>query len=223
MTVFRTRSTILAGALGLALAFSPELVAHRLDEYLQATRIAVSPDSVQLEIDLTPGVAVASSVLASIDTDRDDRISLEEADTYASAFVRQIVLLQDGVPQLVTLERSRFPSVTAIGSGTGTIHLEATTPAASVAGMHRLSFRNNHRHEAGVYLVNALVPASGRITIDSQRRDPLQREIELDYSVVSSTRALVRPIERAVLPLGLLVLAGVALAMRSLTEPDVKR
>ena len=42
--------------------------AHRLDEYLQATRIDISSNRVDLEMDLTPGVDVASVVLPLMDT-----------------------------------------------------------------------------------------------------------------------------------------------------------
>ena len=39
------------------------IAAHRLDEYLQAARIAVDVDRVGVELDLTPGVAIAPSVM----------------------------------------------------------------------------------------------------------------------------------------------------------------
>ena len=37
--------------------------AHRLDEYLQATRIGVSQNRIDLEIDLTAGAAIAAADL----------------------------------------------------------------------------------------------------------------------------------------------------------------
>jgi hypothetical protein len=40
--------------------------AHRLDECLQAARIAIEPDHVGLELDLTPGRAVADAIIADI-------------------------------------------------------------------------------------------------------------------------------------------------------------
>ena len=49
--------------------------AHRRDEYLQAARIAVDPDRVRIELDLTPGIEVADGVIAGIDTDRSGTIS----------------------------------------------------------------------------------------------------------------------------------------------------
>jgi hypothetical protein len=54
------------------------LSAHRLDEYLQSTLVAIEAGDVRLQINLTPGVAVAAQVLALIDRDRDGAISRKE-------------------------------------------------------------------------------------------------------------------------------------------------
>ena len=48
------------------------------------------------------------------------------------------------------------------------------------AGTHRLRYRNSHRSEIGVYLVNALVPASERVSIVAQRRDVDQRDVTIE-------------------------------------------
>src|SRR5262245_61337231 len=58
--------------------------AHRLDEYLQAARIGIDPGRVQLELDLTPGVAVAGKVIGDIDRDRDGVLSADEKRAYAA-------------------------------------------------------------------------------------------------------------------------------------------
>ena len=44
------------------LATVPPAGAHRLDEYLQATRLPIDIEHVDLEIDLTAGAALASNV-----------------------------------------------------------------------------------------------------------------------------------------------------------------
>ena len=46
----------------LGLAFSRIADAHRLDEYLQATRIDVEVDRIDLDIDLTPGAALPEAL-----------------------------------------------------------------------------------------------------------------------------------------------------------------
>jgi len=48
-------------------------------------------------------------------------------------------------------------------------------------GDHHLSFRNSNQRNGSVYLANALVPKSERVTIAAQRRDPAQRELTIDY------------------------------------------
>ena len=57
--------------------------AHRRDEYLQAARLAIDPDRVELALDLTPGIAVADLVLSEIDVDRNGLISVAEARAYS--------------------------------------------------------------------------------------------------------------------------------------------
>ena len=49
------------------LAFPSAVFAHRDDQYLQATLVAIEPSGVRLQINLTPGVAVAEQVIAEID------------------------------------------------------------------------------------------------------------------------------------------------------------
>ena len=44
-------------ALALTIAGGAGVSAHRRDEYLQAARLAIDPGRVQLELDLTPGIA----------------------------------------------------------------------------------------------------------------------------------------------------------------------
>ncbi len=69
------RSTALALALTAAVAISTAASAHRRDEYLQAARLAVEPGRVELELDLTPGIAVSAATIADIDRDRDGVLS----------------------------------------------------------------------------------------------------------------------------------------------------
>ena len=59
----------------LALSLAGGAAAHRLDEYLQATLIGVTRDGVEVEIQLTPGVAMLPVLMAVIDQDGDGRIS----------------------------------------------------------------------------------------------------------------------------------------------------
>ena len=56
--------------------------AHRRDEYLQAARLAIDPGGVQLELDLTPGIALAEAIIADIDRNRDGSLSDDEQRAY---------------------------------------------------------------------------------------------------------------------------------------------
>jgi hypothetical protein len=71
-----------------------------------------------------------------------------------------------------------------MAEGTGVIRLRAAATMPRLgSGRHALRFRNAHRSEMGVYLVNALVPADDRIEITGQRRDFLQHELTIDLRV----------------------------------------
>jgi hypothetical protein len=175
---------VLCGIAWLALAMVLPSGAHRLDEYLQATRLAIDIGRVDVEIDLTPGVAVASNVFGFIDTNRDGSISEAEGETYARAVLRSSVLKADGAAVTMTFEECRFPTLEEMNEGIGTIRLRARAaiPVAA-SGHHQISFLNMHRPELSVYLVNALVPENRRVQIGEQRRDVAQHAITLDYTV----------------------------------------
>src|SRR5262245_32885407 len=84
------RARIAIACLALASAVltrETRLSAHRLDEYLQATRVMIAADRVTLELDLTPGVAVAPAIFKAIDGDGNGSISPAEADAYAAQVV----------------------------------------------------------------------------------------------------------------------------------------
>jgi len=170
--------------LGVWLSTPTPAGAHRLDEYLQATRLSIGIERVGLEIDLTAGVAAAPRVFAWIDTNRDGQISNAEGDAYARQLLRSVVLSVDGQPVPITLVEIRFPQFREMSLGVGTIRVRATANvSAAGAGRHQVSYFNTHRSESSVYLVNALVPADPRIQIADQRRDSAQHGLTLDYTV----------------------------------------
>lgn len=166
------------------LATASSATAHRLDEYLQATRLSIDIARVDVEIDLTPGVSLASNVFGWIDTNHDGEISQAEGEAYARAMLRSAVLKADGSPMRLDLEESSFPTLSEMNLGIGTIRLRATAaiPAAG-PGRHQISFLNMHRPESSVYLVNVLVPQNNRLQFGEQRRDVAQHGLTLDYTV----------------------------------------
>jgi len=175
------------GSLAVLFVFPVMLLAHRLDEYLQAARLSIAPDRVVLKMDLTPGVDVAPMIFWLINANHDGRISESEEREYANQILNDVVLEIDGQHEQFELVRSQFPSFEEMRAGIGAIRIEAQAVWRSSPGRHWLFYQNNHKPDLGAYLVNPLVPASREIEITQQRRDPAQRELRLDFEVRSST------------------------------------
>jgi hypothetical protein len=176
---------IVAGSMLLVLALPVATSAHRLDEYLQASRVSIARQQVTLEIDLTPGASIAARVVALVDRDHDGRISPIEAAEYGRAVVRDAVLEVDGRPVSLTLTRAEASSIGEMSEGLGSIRLVAlgSLREAAAAGRHQLHLRNDHHPESSVYLVNALVPQTPDVSVARQIRDIHQRDFHLDYDI----------------------------------------
>jgi hypothetical protein len=170
-------------AVSAALATTATVSAHRLDEYLQAARIAIEDDRVEIELGLTPGVAVADAAIADLDRDHDGVLSSEEQRAYASGVTSALHLAIDDRAIEMRLAGATFPDLAAIRAGDGTIQLRLRSTVAQSAGSHRLSFTNGNHAGGSVYLANALVPDSNRVAVTAQNRDVDQREIAIDYTV----------------------------------------
>jgi hypothetical protein len=142
-----------------------------------------------MEIDLTPGVSVASRVVSLIDADHDGRISGAEASAYARNVLRSIELRLDSTPLNFILEDQQFPEIADMNDGIGVIRIRAVAgfPAAT-AGRHAMTYRNTYESDISVYLANALVPSDKEIEITAQHRDNSQSELAIDYRVVPGTR-----------------------------------
>ena len=157
--------------------------AHRLDEYLQATTIAVEKDRLVLQLRLTPGVAVTSPVLASMDANGDGAISDAEQRAYAEQVRRDLFLALDDRPLQFRLMSAAFPSADAMTRGLGEILLtfEAGLPTGGAA-TRRLTFENHHQRAIAVYLVNCLLPRDPGIRVVAQDRSYDQARYQLDFS-----------------------------------------
>jgi hypothetical protein len=173
---------VLAGVASVAAGNS--VSAHRRDEYLQAARIGIEPNRVQLQLDLTPGIAIADTVIGEIDRNRDGVLSSEEKRDYVGQVARALELTVDGRPLPLQPIASVFPDVAAFRRGEGTIQLQtAIAVPAAVDGDHHVTFRNSYRRDVGAYLANALAPGIDRVSVTSQRRDVDQRQVTIDYVV----------------------------------------
>jgi len=168
--------------------------AHRLDELLQAARIAIGADRVELEVSLTPGTAVADDLIREIDADGNGAFSEAEKQAYAHRILGALVLRVDEGPRLrMTLAGYSVPDAAAMRTGDGAIVI---SPAARLsplpAGSHRLFFRNEHAPANSVYLANALVPDSGQVSITGQQRDGDQRALTITFATSDAPASMSR-------------------------------
>ena len=186
MTALRAIATTAA----VAVLLSIDGQAHRLDEYLQAARLSLVRERVALELDLTPGVAVAPEIIAALDRDADAAISSEEARAYGQAVISDLRLTLDGHAVEARLDRVEVPSAADLRAGLGTIAIRISGSVDRLgAGRHSLQFQNNHHPGGGAYLINALAPNDPAIRVVSQHRDPIQREGRIEYEIGSSSPA----------------------------------
>ena len=176
----------LAALCALVLLAARPVQAHRLDEYLQATTIAVEKGRVDAELRLTPGVNVFPGVFAGIDSDSDGVASPAEQRAYAERVIGDLSLTADGMRLPLRLVSLIFAPKELLQDGRGEIRLrfEADVPAGT--GRRRLTFENHHRHEIGAYLVNGLVPHDPDIQFLAQQRNQDQTIYQLEYTDASA-------------------------------------
>lgn len=179
----------LAAAAVLVASLPAAADAHRLDEYLQAARVAVAPAGVVVFLDLTPGVSIAPWIIDMLDHDDDGRVSPAEAGAYGRMVMGEIEARLDGAPLPLVLRRVEVPTPGEMREGEGTIRMELGAPAGVLPGRHLFEMRNNHRSAQSVYLANALAPDSGDVTILRQERDPRQQTFRLHYATQAASTA----------------------------------
>lgn len=161
--------------------------AHRLDEYLQATTIALAKDRVSVELRLTPGVAVAPAVLAAVDANADGVISPEEQRAYAARVLRDVSLAVDDVRLPLRVLAVHCSDAAEFRAGLGTIEIDVDAAVPRGGRARRLTFANGHEPRIGVYLVNALVPRDPDLQITAQHRDERQTTYALDFADAGGT------------------------------------
>jgi len=169
--------------LGL-LMWSSASLAHRLDEYLQATLVTIEPGEVKLQINLTPGVDVADQVLALIDRNHDGLISTNEAVAYSELVRKDLLVRLDQRTVALKLTVSNFPSPTELHTGWGIIQMEFSASVGRFApGTHKLTLKNRHLPASSVYLFNAAQPTSGLVHITKQKRNETQSTGEIEFTI----------------------------------------
>jgi hydrogenase/urease accessory protein HupE len=157
--------------------------AHQVDEYLQATTVAVEKGRLALQLRLTPGVEVARKALARIDADGDGTISDVEQRAYVEQVSRDLSVAIDGRSLPLRLVSSSFPHVERLTKGLGFILLEFEADAPRDGPVHRLTLENQHQGDIASYLVNGLRSRDPDVHIITQHRNYSQSSYRLDYAM----------------------------------------
>jgi hypothetical protein len=155
--------------------------AHRLDEYLQAAIVSIEKDRVDVQMTLTPGVAVFPMVMWDLDANSDGEISEAEKSGYVARFLGDLAMRIDGQPLKPHLRSARFPGVAEMKDGTGEIHIEFDARLPPGGTDRKLTIENRHLSQISAYQVNALVPKDPAIRISEQKRNYSQSSYEVDF------------------------------------------
>jgi len=159
-------------------------LAHRFDEYLQAARVSVATNRIDVTFYLAPAGEATAQLLVVVDRDGDGAVSEAEGDAYARSFLRDIRLSLDEKALVPGLMETTFPTQAEFEEGTGVIQIKVAAPAGDLAqGDHVLSLTNAHLPEISVYQVNALKPTDKSIKIRKQVRNGLQTDYHLEFTV----------------------------------------
>jgi len=171
----------LAAAGAILLMIGTHADAHRLDEYLQATTISLEKNHIQLQVRLAPGVAVVSSVLATINLDANGIISTARQQAYAERVIEDLSLEIDGQRVPLRIVSMNFPEIQKLDEGVGEIQLDLEADVPKGSTNRKLTFENRHQSSIAAYLVNCLVPRDPNIRVTAQNRNYTQSIYQLDY------------------------------------------
>jgi hypothetical protein len=168
------------------LSLPSDAFAHRDDEYLQATLVVIEPREVRLQINLTPGIAVAEQVIALVDRNRDGAISTKEAAAYTELLKRDLTVRLDGRNSELKLTASEFVPPDELRTGSGIIQIEFSASFGPLAaGSHSLMLENRHLTKMSVYLINASQPRFAAVQITKQKRNRNQSAGEIEFTLSS--------------------------------------
>ena len=97
--------------------------------------LAVSMDTVTIELDLTPGASMARTIAERVDRSGDGTVSPLEAEAYARAVIADLDLSVNGQDSPLTLTSVEAPPIGEMLDGVGTIrltmHADIALPATS--------------------------------------------------------------------------------------------
>ena len=121
---------------------------------------------------LIPGVLVAPSVIAEIDSDQDGVFSDGETRAYATRVLADLTITVDGRPATPQLDAWAVPEASQLRDGLGAIAIQYHVDLPPGRGPDRqLVLVNHHRDARSVYLMNVEVPQDPVLQVVGQSRN----------------------------------------------------
>jgi hypothetical protein len=177
------RAGAAAGLALLAVAAGPAL-AHPYDEVVQGAYLTLAPGQVRLELDLTPGPAVAGALLASLDHNGDRRVTDQEARAYAAQVLGQSSLVLDGAPAHWRVDRVVTPDYQALKLESDTLKIYAVADRADRPGPHTLSYDNRYQPAKSQCIANIFLQPGGgwRYAVAGQKHSEDGRALTVSFT-----------------------------------------
>ncbi|GGR36530.1 hypothetical protein [Deinococcus ruber] len=149
-------------ACALLLLLSGMTAAHPVDEMVQGAYLTLAPGVVQLELDLTPGSAVAATLLKALDANGDRQISPAEGRIFAKQVLGQSTLTLNGVAAPWTLDLVSVPPYQNLLTGNDVLKIYATAKRLDRVGAGTLTYQNRYQPVKSQWMANIfLLPGKG--------------------------------------------------------------
>jgi hypothetical protein len=163
------------------LAVLPRVAAaHPEDALVQRAFLTLRAHDVVIELDLTPGHRVAPLLLEEIDANGDGALDAAERVRYEQWVHREIGLHLSGGRLALVRGQSRWPTIDALRSGDGVIHLVFRARiGARAGGAQTVVFQNRHVPLPSIYLSTATV-GPAQLPVLGLRRTVRQDELTID-------------------------------------------
>jgi len=175
------RSRVIAAVIACVLLVVQPALAHRIDEYLQATIVSLEGNRVHASMRLIPGILVSPAVIATIDTNGDGIFSEIEQRAYAQRVLAEISITIDGKSAQPKLVAWTFPRPSQMREGLGEIHIDYGIDLPNGGPERSLVVANHHLSRTSVYLMNVILPQDRDTRILAQKRNEQQSVYELDF------------------------------------------
>jgi hypothetical protein len=194
--VLPSRRSLLAGAVsavvlstGVILGSGGVASAHNVDELLQQVYVTPTVQGLAISVEMTPGSQVAPGLLALIDTDGDQTISVAEAAAHTEVVRSSLEFQLEG--QLVTVRslHATYPDVPLLLGGGGTIILDFATDIPIAQQVRNIGVTNRYAPTSatsGAMLTkvqaNLTPDAAVPVTIESMTHEDDGRTLGVRYT-----------------------------------------